>query len=108
MIGSKEYWKGYSDAKSQAERNWQRARIEMNERFINILEDAKAVKGIGPKSHLALVEFGLERMMGESAPAQEQISKKERSRIVKELANTKWSTLSDSQIIAIQNILSIE
>lgn len=104
-----EYWKGYNDSQKQSERNWTRAKAELNARFIEILEGAKEVKGIGPKSHVALVEYGLRIMIGEeqTASAQEQISKKERSRIIKELANTKWSGLSDTQLIQIQNILSL-
>lgn len=106
-MGSNEYWKGYNDAQKQAERNWDRAKIEMNSRFIEILEGAKDVKGIGPKSHQALVEYGLAIMMGEQvASSHESISKNERSRIIKELANQKWSSLDNEKLVQIQNILT--
>jgi predicted flap endonuclease-1-like 5' DNA nuclease len=110
MMQSKEYWKGYNDAQKQAERNWERARIELNGRFINVLESLKDVKGVGPKLHLAIVEHGMEQMMNPEKVAQvdrSEITGNERSRIIKELANTKWSSLDNDQLIALQNILTL-
>lgn len=110
-LKTKEYWKGYSDAQKQAERNWDRARVEMSSRFINVLESMIDVKGVGVKLHQAIVVHGMDQMMGgtsQVASAQEQISTKERSRIIKELANTKWSGLDDADLIRLQNILSLK
>lgn len=101
----KEYWKGYTDAQKQAEGASSRLIMEMQTDFIEVLEDARIVKGIGPKSHRALVEFGMERIMHKADPKLIEITKNERSRIVKELANTKWSNLSDDDLIQMQNIL---
>jgi hypothetical protein len=105
------YWSGYNDAQKQAERNWERARTEMNSRFINILESMKDVKGVGPKLHQNIVVHGMDQMMGEQVASaqvdQSAISQKERSRIIKEMANTKWSSLDNDQLVALQNILTL-
>jgi hypothetical protein len=111
-LKSAHYWNGYSDAQKQAERNWERARTELNSRFIDILESMKQVKGVGPKLHQAIVTHGLDILMGRSQVDVEQaekpeISIKERSRIRKELANTKWSSLDDDVLIQLQNILTL-
>lgn len=110
-LQSGEYWKGYTDAKKQAERNFERSRVELESRMISVIEDAKDVKGIGPKVHQALVHHVLERILGKTTPGQAEqlaISAKERSRIRKELANTKWSEVDDEQLIQIQTALSIK
>lgn len=107
-MGSKEYWLGYKHAKSQAERNWIRARVQMNSRFIDIVESAKDVKGIGPKTHYRLVDRIMNQLIQNNPDAsreKERIDQKERSRIIKEMANTKWKSLSDEQLIQMKNIV---
>lgn len=67
MIASKEYWKGFNDARKACEKEWESARAKVNvanhERFMDILDGAIKVKGIGERTHQALIDYVLGEFM---------------------------------------------
>lgn len=103
---SKDYWKGYTDAQKQSERNYNRKLSETHEQFMEVVEGAREIKGIGAVTHERLITHTFDGLlMVKNRTESEVISNRERSRITKELANTKWSKLTNDQLVAIQNIL---